>query len=253
MYFGKYVDKQNRASMSDFLKNHFRYYTMNSWNQSTSYANKVKVYDLPIPTALRDRAFDVACGVIQSPEFQLICEDEMQEFTNDTGYFAAFNGRSSGYIVMIDSERNYKTGKLVSRPGRNIDQYEDFDDKDEWPMTRLRERVELVQRFDQMCENILNRFIEMLRSSEIETVTEVITKQHQVLVPSMYFDIHVKYNENNGYSIFLPMPANSTAEEAIARAVSKHLFTEDDDKSLIDHVSEISREEYLQATQNTAE
>lgn len=168
--------------MVDFLHNHFRYYTLNSWNQSTSYANKVKIYDLPIPLELRDLAYDVAGGAVQSPDFDVICQDEFEFFTEETGYAAAFNGRSSGYIVMIDTERNYQTGELMRRPGRSIDQYEDFDDKDEWPMWRLKERVELVQRFDQMCDNILIRFIDMLKNSEVQTVTEVITKEHQILI-----------------------------------------------------------------------
>ena len=168
--------------MSDFLQNHFRYYTLNSWNRSTSYANKVKIYDLPIPRELRDMAYDVACGSIQSTDFDIICHDEIAWFKADTGYAAAFNGRSSGYIVMIDTERNHETGELMLRPGRSIDNDEDFEDKDEWPMWRLKERVELVQRFDCMCDNILARFIELLRTSEIQTVTETIIKEHQILV-----------------------------------------------------------------------
>ena len=44
--FSKEVDLRSRKSMTDFLVNHFRYNTMNSWNQSTSYANNVKVYNL---------------------------------------------------------------------------------------------------------------------------------------------------------------------------------------------------------------
>lgn len=182
MHFEKKVDKRNRKSMVDFLQTHFRYYTLNSWNRSTSYANNVKIHNLPIPAELRDLAYDVAYGAVESEDFNFICRDEIAEFKRDTGYAACFNGRSSGYIVMIDTERNHKTGELMLRPGRNIDQYEEFDDHDEWSIDRLRERVELVQRFDRMCDNILNRFIDLLKNSEVKTVTEIVEKQHQVLV-----------------------------------------------------------------------
>lgn len=45
-----------RKEMVNYLKNHFRYNTANSWNQSTSYARNVKVYNLDLPKDLLDRA-----------------------------------------------------------------------------------------------------------------------------------------------------------------------------------------------------
>lgn len=47
-FFAKEVDTTDRKAMADFLTNHFRYDTMNSWNESTSYANNVKIYNLGI-------------------------------------------------------------------------------------------------------------------------------------------------------------------------------------------------------------
>lgn len=182
-YFSQTVDKRSRSDMINFLKNHFRYYTMNSWNRSTSYANKVKIHAIPMPSDLRDLAFDVATGYIECPEFDVICQDEMQAFADDTGYAARFNGRSSGYLVIIDTKRDYETGKLSLLPGKDIDQYADFDDSDEWDMSQLKERVTLVQRFDTMCDNILCRFIDLLRNSETKTYTRIITEEHKVLVP----------------------------------------------------------------------
>ena len=44
----KTVDYTNRNEMIAFLTNHFRYSTMNSWNQMTSYANNVKLHNLLI-------------------------------------------------------------------------------------------------------------------------------------------------------------------------------------------------------------
>ena len=56
--FYKDVDYANRESMLEFLNKHFRYYTMNSWNRSTSYANCVKLHALEIPEHLKDKAYE---------------------------------------------------------------------------------------------------------------------------------------------------------------------------------------------------
>ena len=50
-----------RKEMVDFLKNHFRYNTANSWNQSTSYARNVKIYNLGLSEVLADKALDLLC------------------------------------------------------------------------------------------------------------------------------------------------------------------------------------------------
>ena len=49
--FEKKVDLRNKAKMIDFLENHFRYSTMNSWNGCSSYANCIKIYSLEIGRA----------------------------------------------------------------------------------------------------------------------------------------------------------------------------------------------------------
>ena len=48
MYY-KEVDKRCRETMIAFLKKHFRYYTMNSWNKSTSYAKNIKLHNVDKP------------------------------------------------------------------------------------------------------------------------------------------------------------------------------------------------------------
>lgn len=180
--FSSKVDKRSRAAMVHFLENHFRYYTANSWNRSTSYANNVKIHNLPIPDDLKDLAYDIAFGSIQSPEFEEICNEEISNFFEDTGYHAAFNGRSGGYLVMYDTQRKADTKEIVVLAGRPIDQDEDFNDKDEWPIERLRERVILVERFDTMCMNILARFITLLQNSKVETRTYLVPHEYRILV-----------------------------------------------------------------------
>ena len=45
--------------MTGFLKNHFRYPTMNSWNYSTSYACDLKIHSLGLDADLTDRLYDM--------------------------------------------------------------------------------------------------------------------------------------------------------------------------------------------------
>ena len=56
MYYTK-VDMRSRKAMVNFLENHFRYSTMNSWNNSTSYANNVKYYNLDLTNEQTDKFF----------------------------------------------------------------------------------------------------------------------------------------------------------------------------------------------------
>lgn len=84
--------------MTEFLINHFRYDTMNSWNSSTSYANNVKLHKLGLPNEIEKKAYDL----LETEE----CRDELQLLLNDWGrsyeyrWQVGFNGRSAGYLVL---------------------------------------------------------------------------------------------------------------------------------------------------------
>ena len=57
--FYREVDLRSRTAMIEFLKNHFRYYTMNSWNRAQSYACNLKIYRLGLDKAVTDKLFDL--------------------------------------------------------------------------------------------------------------------------------------------------------------------------------------------------
>lgn len=171
--FESTVDTTNRQEMVDFLKNHFRYDTMNSWNQSTSYANNVKLYNLDIPKKYKDKAYELISGNIDMSYYHDLVSDIMDQFNEKTGYGMGFNGRSSGYIVLYTGEYDITKGRTVIYPGRSIDMYEDFD-PDEWSMHDLQERVNLVQTFDYYCDKIRDAFLFVLDSCDIVETTETI-------------------------------------------------------------------------------
>lgn len=98
--------------MIDFLVNHFRYNTMNSWNASTSYAANVKIQKLSFPNnEVRNRAYNL----LQTDEAYDDVRFIMQEFDRDHDYEwqVAFNGRSSGYIVLYQGGRKKSEHKSI--------------------------------------------------------------------------------------------------------------------------------------------
>ena len=165
----KNVNFEDKKSMISFLENHFRYNTMNSWNQSTSYANNVKLHNIGIPPEYEDKAYASVCGEAQNDEFDLMYNELKKEFTMKTGYDIAFNGRSSGYIVLYDTGYD-KNNNFVTYIGRNIDMCADFD---EWEMWELKERCELVMEFDKTCDLIRDAFIESLKQEIVEETVYV--------------------------------------------------------------------------------
>lgn len=161
--FTKNIDTTDRQGMINFLTRHPRYYTMNSWNRSTSYANNVKLYNLDIPDEYKDKAYDLLSTDIFD-EFTPL----FHEFTAAYGYAVGFNGRSSGYIVLYDTNYNHETDTLAVCPGKNIDQYEDFND---WDLDELKDRVALVTAFDKLCDACRDIFIKACEECEIEEIT----------------------------------------------------------------------------------
>lgn len=181
-FFAKEVDMNNRKSMIDFLTNHFRYDTLNSWNQSTSYANNVKIYNLNIPDELREKAYDILD--VQNNELEWLVREQFNDFYEKTGYFAGFNGRSGGYIVMYETETEQKKDgqqRIAIYHGRQIDMYADFEDEDEWSMSDLQQRVKEVQAFDEMCDNIRDAFIQLLKEYDIVEEEQTVRVKRKVI------------------------------------------------------------------------
>jgi len=217
---GKYtrkIDYRSKKSMVDFLTGHFRYDTMNSWNQATSYAHNVKIHRLGLTTEQEDKVFEMS----ECEDFYFSINSLINAFNykHDFIYQAGFNGRSDGYIVLrqggckvkhifTDSEfeadsanyhgRTYADGygwkskeeaieagvynkqikTVFSQPGRGLDMYEDFE---EWDIDSLRDRCKLIQEFDDLVENILETVKAMLEEYQIEEEEYQVTKTRKVL------------------------------------------------------------------------
>lgn len=199
--FYKPVDLRSRTEMTDFLQNHFRYNTMNSWNNSTSYACNLKVYRLGLTSEIENKLYDMVC--VQG--FFDALKPLMDAFAEAHNYRwqAGMNGRSGGYLVLYQGEtklsqyksyctccgqRNYRIAldgdntcgvcrqpsrinyqkppkEILVYPGRGTDYGEDFED---WSMDELRERVRLVQELDQLGDAMVDRAVWLANNYTVE-------------------------------------------------------------------------------------
>ncbi len=165
MYY-KEVDKRYREAMTAFLKEHFRYNTMNSWNRSISYANNIKLHNIDKPGDVDN---DTWWEMLWVTDWQNILSERLEDFDrkHNWQWQAGINGRSGGYVVLYKGgikpsgyesycthcgQKNYQAVangeigicgrcdakarvnfkqtdmQIFTWPGKDVDMYEDFED-----------------------------------------------------------------------------------------------------------------------------
>ena len=160
MFYKTGVDVANTKSMWNFLKDHYSYYTMNSWNRAKSIANNVKLYNLKLDgdwtVAMRYLLDESDAGLLQ-----MYIDDEIKAFEEEHRYYkVCFNGRSNGYLVLynvddncsilpncVDDYRTYEEFKEDVKSGWNGYNVTDFN-------RELRDTVEIVREFDKLCDRL---------------------------------------------------------------------------------------------------
>ena len=216
--FYKEVDKRYREAMTAFLSKHFRYHTMNSWNRSTSYGNCIKLHQIDKPDDINS---DTWWEMLWITEWQEKLSDLLEDFSRKYNWQwqAGINGRSSGYVVLYRGgikpsghksycthcgQKNYQVVpedeigicgrcdvkarvnfeqtdmQVFTWPGKNVDMYEDFEG---WTLSELRERVELVQEFDKLCDDIVAEYYHTCRNYRITEEEILVPKKIKVLQP----------------------------------------------------------------------
>lgn len=217
MYY-KQINKRCRKALLAFLKKHFRYHTMNSWNRSTSYANCIKLHHVDKPS---DIDGDTWWQMLEITDWHNILSDLLEDFARkyDFQWQAGINGRSGGYVVLYKGgikpsghksycthcgQKNYQAlpegeigtcGRCDAKarinfkqthmqvftwPGKDIDMYEDFED---WTLNELQERVGLVQTFDKLCDDIASAYKNICRNYHITEQQILVPKIIKVLEP----------------------------------------------------------------------
>jgi hypothetical protein len=207
---------RTRKEMITFLRDHFRYNTMNSWNRSKSYARNIKIHNLEgLDAAEHRRAYEM----LDVEEAFYGFKHELAEFQlrHKHSWQIGTNGRSGGYLVLYQGGRratDYKsvcaacgqlnfatvvTGdqkcgrcgaderenlespryEVFTYPGKGLDMDDDFET---WSTYQLKERVALVWDFDKTCERAVQAFIAFAKSHIVEEQIVMVPKTITVAV-----------------------------------------------------------------------
>lgn len=183
MFYKTNVDIASTKSMWNFLKSHFTYYTMNSWNEQESIAHNVKLYNLKLDgdwtVAMRYLFDETDCSGLQ-----LEIDDMIREFEEKYSYYRVyFNGRSGGYLVLGNKDGNgsvlpecvagyydYEEFKTDVKSGWNGYKVSDFD-------RELRDAVEVVREFDKLCDRLRDLVNEYsTKSFDVDKLEEALAR-----------------------------------------------------------------------------
>ena len=161
-FFYKEINKNSRKKMASYIKKHFAYDRLSSWNNWKGYANNVKLYNLGLTKEQECKAYEMLldCEIDTSELWDSII-DSMEYFKDLTGYEMYFNGRSDGYIVTDIDIIDYEDLKTMSK-------------------TELQEVAEMLQKFDDFCDTLRSDLIYYLDNARIEE-EETIIKTRKVL------------------------------------------------------------------------
>lgn len=168
MFYKTGIDITNDKQMFNFLKNHFEYYTMNSWNCLKSIANKVKLYTLGL-----SGDWAVALSLLETGGYDEISY-MIQEWQRDhNGFEVYFNGRSGGYLILKEDDQS---GHMLPDYITESVDYEEYkryckeffgavrDNRDE-----LVFYTKVVQDFDKLCDRIRD-YCDELSNIKFETI-----------------------------------------------------------------------------------
>ena len=168
MFYKKGIDITNDKQMFNFLKNHFEYPTMNSWNCLYSIANNVKIYNLSLSGDCWN-----ALNLLQNGEYDNInwmIQDWEREHPT---YEVYFNGRSGGYLIL--KSKNYN-GHMLPEAILDYDTYEDYKEycRDNYGSVKANRSdlvfyTKLVQDFDKLCDE-LRDYCDELSNLKFEVV-----------------------------------------------------------------------------------
>ena len=153
MFYKTGIDITNDKQMFNFLKNHFTYPTMNSWNYQYSIANDVKLYKLGLSGNWCTALQLLECGEYET--INMMLDDWMMEHP---GFEVYFNGRSGGYLVLKSAENNsYVLPEDISE-SEDYDEYKrycrEFYGSVKANRNDLVYFTKLVQDFDKLCDEL---------------------------------------------------------------------------------------------------
>lgn len=166
MFYPFGIDITCDKQMFNYLKSHFTYSTMNSWNRLSSIANVVKVNRLGL-----SGDWWVALKLLESGEYETL-EYMIADWAEEhPGYEVYFNGRSGGYLVLKEKSHN---GSILPDSINENDTYEEYKNwcREEYGSVKanrneLVQYTKLVRDFDKLCDE-LREYCDRLSNSSFE-------------------------------------------------------------------------------------
>ena len=153
MFYKKGIDITNDRQMFNFLKNHFEYYTMSSWNHCSSIANNVKLYSLGLSGDWCN-----ALSLLEAGEYENLNWMIQDWCREHPGYEVCFNGRSSGYLVLKDTNYNNHILPDSIVYSNNYEEYKSYCRYHFGSVKANRNELvtytKLVQDFDKLCDEL---------------------------------------------------------------------------------------------------
>lgn len=166
-----------------YLKNHFEYYIMNSWNRLESIANNVKIWQLGLSSEHIDKYFEIS-AVDDSAIYDEL-QFEIQNFeTISKGLEVYFNGRSGGYLVLIPKFDTFKRWTHLYDI-YNLSDIEYYETYLEYKKEENIDRIDIesayyaVKAFDKLCDVLRCDFINILDTAKIEETVETIIQKRK--------------------------------------------------------------------------
>lgn len=197
MFYRPNATPKTKEGIAKYLTEHPRYFISSAANPITSYAHNVKLHRLNLSRA----EFDKALQIMEVEDYWKELNQPLRSFQADMNgnYQIVTGGRSSGYLVLYKAEvydpgykstcincgqLNYKSVSsdcylcgvcqsprvnlkkplLWSRTlGSGVDHGVSYEDILDWSKDKLRDRLDLVRRFDEACDETRNAFIRLLK------------------------------------------------------------------------------------------
>ncbi len=204
MFYKTSVDITNDKQMFNFLKDHFRYATMNSWNGVYSIAHNVKVYKLKLSGDCW-----TALNLLNNGEYDTL-NWMIKDWERDhPGYTVGFNGRSGGYLVLYNAD-NY--GDVLPCSITDNDDYSQYKEWCRYYGYTVKENrfelqmfTKLVRDFDRLCDE-LRDYVDGLSKLKFEIVE----------MEKSVEDFNYQYQDDLGYLGFEELEVNEAGEVDIS-------------------------------------
>lgn len=180
------LKEKTLESKFEYIKEHYTYNVMNSWNNLESIANNVKIWNLELTNEQIDKFLELLD--IDSDYIYDILNILIEDFEDITGTQIFFNGRNGGHLVMIPKFEKYKKHMNILDLffDDNIYEYETLREfkKDSLDVSYgktnadINENLEqcyyLLKSFDLLCDLLREELIYILEKAEIKEEKEIV-------------------------------------------------------------------------------